>query len=73
MPFDQEAAAQKQPLTHLEILAAEFTNGTKRHPATLSFTSIANGRRTYLETMPVSGKREARAIAVARGAQPWNF
>lgn len=68
--------AQANPFDGAEfapIFAAEFTNGTKRHPATLSFTSIANGRRTYLETMPVSGKREARAIAVARGAQPWNF
>jgi hypothetical protein len=55
------------------ILAAEFTNGTKRRPAKLDITSIANGRRTYLETLTVSGKREARAIAAERGAQPWNF
>ena len=26
-----------------------------------------------IERIAVSGKREARAIAAARGARPWNF
>lgn len=55
------------------ILSAEFTNGSKRRSPMLSICEIANGNRKYLEELPVTGKREARAIAVARGAQPWNF
>jgi len=34
---------------------------------------FSDGARVVLETVPVSGKREARKLAIARGAPPWNF
>lgn len=55
------------------ILAAEYTRGTPRQSAVLYITRIANGKRTYLESIPVKGQREAHAIAKARGATAWNF
>jgi len=55
------------------IKAAEYTNGSKHKPATLSFASISDGRRTYEKTVPVSGKREARKMAEQFGYTPWNF
>lgn len=54
-------------------LAAEFTNGSARVGPKLTLTRIAAGRRTILETIAVSGKREARAIAGERGFVCWNF
>lgn len=29
--------------------------------------------RIVVATLPVSGKREARAVAAQHGAKPWNF
>jgi O6-methylguanine-DNA--protein-cysteine methyltransferase len=55
------------------IIAAEYTNGSKTRLPTLAITRIENGQRTYLETHDVIGKREARAVAKALGATPWNF
>lgn len=55
------------------IIAAEFTKGGKTRPHTLDITRIANGNRECLETMTVLDKREARAVAKALGATPWNF
>jgi hypothetical protein len=55
------------------ILAAEYTNGSKTRLPTLDITRIENGVRTYLEKHDVIGKREARAVAKALGATPWNF
>ena len=57
-------------MTNTSILAAEYTTGKQ---PTLSFTEISNGRRTYLKTVPVSGKREARQMAAQFGYTPWNF
>lgn len=57
------------------ILAAEFTNGSKTRPALLTVTQIdpRSGQRVELWSRPVSDKREARAIATAHAAKPWNF
>jgi len=51
-------------------IAAEYTSGKQPR---LSITQIENGRRTFLSTHPVSGKREARAVAAKFNAKPWNF
>ena len=55
------------------ILAADYTTGSKTRLPTLDITRIENGARTYLEQHEVMGKREARAVAKALGATPWNF
>ena len=55
------------------IIAAEFTTGSKARPATLAINRIANGQREAMSWHEVSGKREARAIAKAFHATPWNF
>ena len=34
---------------------------------------FADGARVVLLTLPVSGKREARKLALAHNATPWNF
>ena len=57
-------------MTTTTILAAEYTTG--KQPM-LSITRIADGRREYIAEQPVSGKREARMVAAALGATPWNF
>lgn len=54
-------------------LTAEFTNGSARVSPKLTLCRIALGRRTILEILSVSGKREARAIAAERGFTCWNF
>lgn len=51
-------------------IAAEYTGGKR---PTLDITAISDGRRTPLATHFVTGKREARALAVSLGATPWNF
>lgn len=35
--------------------------------------AIRGARREHVETIEVSGKRDARAIAAKMGARPWNF
>jgi hypothetical protein len=56
------------------ILAAEYTNGSKTRPAKLDIVEIVGGERVNRRTpFSVSGKREARDIAKALGATPWNF
>lgn len=60
------------------ILAAEISKAPKRGPMAgpaywLDFNIIANGERRHVETIAVSGKAEARKIAKARVATPWNF
>ena len=52
------------------MLEAHYTNGKQ---PTLAFAVTTNGRRDWLDTVAVAGKREARKLAVARGATPWNF
>lgn len=55
------------------ILAAEFTNGSKARPPQVVINRIADGRREWIATATVAGKREARAIAAQFNAKPWNF
>lgn len=55
------------------MIAAEYTNPTKKISAMLWITKIENGRRELLESYSVSGKREARQIAAKHNAKPWNF
>lgn len=55
------------------ILAAEYTNGCKRYPATLTLNRIIDGHRSNVTAFNVSSKREARQIAKQYGATPWNF
>ena len=57
----------------LGVLAAEYTSGSKRYPATLYLNRIVNGRRSNVIAFNVSGKREARQLAKQYGATPWNF
>ena len=52
------------------MIEAHYTTGKQ---PTVSFAVTVNGRRTWGETFPVAGKREARKLAVANGATPWNF
>ena len=52
------------------MLEAHYTTGKQ---PTLSIAQTINGRRTWGETLPVTGKREARKLATTLGATPWNF
>lgn len=54
-------------------LAAEYTSASKARAAVLTLNVIEDGRRTFVRDMPVSGKREARELARAFNATPWNF
>ncbi len=53
------------------MLEAHYTTG--KQPLLDFMHRFQDGARVVLETVPVSGKREARKLAVARGATPWNF
>lgn len=55
------------------ILAAEFTQGSKRCSPSLNINRIANGRREHVSSHAVADKRSARALAKSLGATPWNF
>ena len=55
------------------IIAAEYTNGSKHYPPCLYINRIANGRRSNIVAISVSGKREARKVAAEYNATPWNF
>ena len=55
------------------ILAAEYTNGSKTRPATLHLNRIIDGHRTPFMGFNVASKREARGLAKRYGATPWNF
>lgn len=58
----------------MAILAAEFTKGLKGQLDILDIVVIGDDcRRTYLKPHEVMGKREARKVAEALGAKPWNF
>ena len=59
------------PASSPAALAASYYAGRDRK--TLQIERIAGGRRTILEEIAVSGRREARQIAAARGAKCWNF
>ncbi len=53
------------------IIAADYY--TSRAGSVVDINVIENGQRRRLHTQPVSGKREARRVAVEYGASPWNF
>jgi hypothetical protein len=55
------------------VLAAEFTKGGARSPSTLDLNRIIDGHRTRVISFNVASKREARQIAKAYMATPWNF
>ena len=55
------------------VLAAEYTNGSKTRSAVLDITRIETGARQYLATHNVAGRADARKLAKALGATPWNF
>lgn len=55
------------------MIAAEYTNGTAKISPMLFITKIENGRREFLQSHAVSGKREARKLAAELNAKPWNF
>ena len=62
--------ASTQQRRETQMLEAHYTNGKQ---PTLAFVLTINGYRNWLDTVAVAGKREARKLAVARGATPWNF
>ena len=66
--FAELAAIHPEPK-----LEAHYTNGSKTRPAKLDLALTVNGRRAWLSSSPVSGKAEARKLAKAAGATPWNF
>jgi hypothetical protein len=55
------------------VLAAEYTTGSKTRSATLHLNRIVDGHRTWGPGFNVASKREARQIAKQYGATPWNF
>ena len=55
------------------MIAAEYTNGTAKISPMLFITKIENGRREFLQSYSVSGKREARKLAAELNAKCWNF
>lgn len=58
---------------HCNVLAAEYTNGSKTRSPTLNLNRIIDGHRTRVISFNVATKREARQIAKAYMATPWNF
>lgn len=52
------------------MVVAEYTGGKQPQ---VDINDIASGRRFWIATYRVSGKREARAVAVKFNAKPWNF
>lgn len=63
-------------MANTPILAAEYFAGTSRGngaKASLRLTRIAFGRRDILIEFDVANKREARKLASAHAATPWNF
>jgi hypothetical protein len=58
---------------HCNVLAAEYTNGSKTRSPTLNLNRIIDGRRSPVIGFNVANRREARQIAKQYGATPWNF
>ena len=50
---------------------AHYTQG--KQPLLDIMHRFSDGARVVLKTLPVTGKREARKVAAAHGATPWNF
>lgn len=57
-------------MTATAITAAEYTAGKQPQ---VNINIIKNGRRSWVATYRVTGKREARKVAAQFNAQPWNF
>jgi len=56
------------------VIAAEYTQGSRRISPMVFISKIENGNREILvDSIAVSGKREARKVAAQFNAQPWNF
>ena len=55
------------------MFEAHFTSGSKTCPAELAIAHTANGVRVWMSRQAVAGKAEARKLAKAHGATPWNF
>ena len=53
----------------MELTAHYFQGRSEKVLVLARGPSLTNA----IERIAVSGKREARAIAAARGARPWNF
>jgi hypothetical protein len=53
------------------MIEAHYTTGKQ---PTLCLATTTNGQRAWLVVgIKVAGKREARKVAAAHGATPWNF
>jgi len=61
---------EREPVS---VLAAEYTSGGRTSSPTLDINLIEDGRRTRVSAHPVTGKRDARRLAIVLGATPWNF
>ena len=55
------------------VIEAHYTNASGRWSASVQIAKRVRGERTWLCQIPVSGKREARKVAAAHNATPWNF
>lgn len=60
-------------MANAATIAADYFPGNQRAHASVRISSIANGQRTILHEIDVSGKREARTVAAQFNATPWNF
>lgn len=55
------------------IIAADFWPTTSGTAAILDINRIEGGQRTRITSYAVANKREARKVAAAHNATPWNF
>lgn len=60
-------------MNSLPEYTAEFYNGGKRHRPIVQIIHNPFYGREIIETIEVSGKRDARKIAIDRNAICWNF
>lgn len=58
---------------HEPLLIADYTVGGRGQSATLTFSHLVNGQRHGAGFVEVAGKVQARKVARAHGATPWNF
>lgn len=54
-------------------IAADYYSGNQNAHASVRIYEIEAGKRRTLFEIPVSGKRDARAVASQYNATPWNF
>ena len=68
-------AAAAAELTTVDgiTLAAELTKVGGGYIVDITVVDARYGKRALLDTIAVAGKREARKVAAAHGATPWNF